>query len=66
MRMSNHICFEAIDCKELVYMKPANCWVCLRCFCELKYVDNCMRCRFNEKRKKEKAIREGSYYGELL
>lgn len=64
--MSEHICFESVDCKELQYMKQSNSWVCLRYFMDLKHVDSCMRCRFMNKQKIEKLIKEGSCIGRLL
>ena len=56
--MRKHINFEAIDCEDLQYMRASRSWVCLRYYCDLKYCDDCVQCKFSDLRVKENAIRK--------
>lgn len=49
-----HINFEAIDCRDLQYMRASDSWVCMCHFFDLKDVDFCMRCKFSRLRFMEK------------
>ena len=55
--MNNHICFESIDCEDLVYVSEGKCWVCMERFCEVKHVDTCMQCQFAARKRNEDRIR---------
>lgn len=64
--MRPHITFDSIDCEHLQYIKPAESWVCLQCFLDLKHVDSCMHCRFSRLIDKEKRERRTRLNGGLL
>ena len=54
--MREHICFEGIGCTFLEYVADSKSWVCtLHCF-DLRYVDTCVKCRFDRRRKVEELI----------
>ena len=55
--MSNHICFETIECRDLYYVVQSESWVCLRSCTDLKHVDSCMSCRFLKMAERENEIR---------
>lgn len=61
--MSRHIKFDGFDCKNLVYIKAANCWTCIEDCIDLDDVEFCFRCKFARQLKKERMIREGKLDG---
>lgn len=59
--MREHVCFEAVDCKLLQYVRASNSWVCLATCNDLKHVASCMHCKFarlvdSEKRERRKEL----------
>ena len=61
--MRKHICFESIDCKDLLYVRPSRSWVCLRYYCDLDHCNDCVQCKFSDLRVKENAIRKEKIHG---
>ena len=64
--MREHICFEAIDCDFLQYVRRSDSWVCLQIYHDLDAPIDCIRCKREKQRVIENMLRKERKSGRLL
>ena len=55
--MKRHVSFDSIDCEKLQYVLASRSWVCLRHFCDLDDVSDCVTCLRNAQWDRENKLR---------